>query len=289
MLSVDQIAQFERDGFLVLPEFESPEECAALRARANELVERFEPTSEQTTFTTDDTRRRYNDEFLDSAYGIWCFFESDAFDSGGSLSVDKAMAINKIGHAMHDLDSVFETFTYTSRLASVARDIGFADPLVVQSMYIFKQPYIGGEVGCHQDATFLYTEPITVTGFWFAIEDSTLDNGCLWVEPGGHRGPLRRLNRRVDGKADLVFEELSAEPLPTPPDGLVPVVVPGGTMVILHGLLPHWSDANRSPVSRHAYTVHCIDATSLYPSFNWLQRPQEHPLRSLCDVARASV
>jgi phytanoyl-CoA hydroxylase len=54
-------------------------------------------------------------------------------------------------------------------------------------MYIFKQPGIGGEVGCHQDATFLYTDPITVTGFWFAIEDATLENGCLWAAPGGHR------------------------------------------------------------------------------------------------------
>ena len=70
-------------------------------------------------------------------------------------------------------------------------DIGMADPLAIQSMYIFKQPHIGGEVGCHQDATFLYTEPMSVTGFWFAIEDATVENGCLWAQPGGHRGPLR--------------------------------------------------------------------------------------------------
>ena len=63
-------------------------------------------------------------------------------------------------------------------------------------MYIFKQPRIGGEVGCHQDATFLYTDPMTVTGFWFAIEDATLDNGCLWAEPGGHTGPLRQVFKR---------------------------------------------------------------------------------------------
>ena len=61
----------------------------------------------------------------------------------------------------------------------------------------------------------------------------------------------------------------------------MPIVVPAGTMVVLHGLLPHWSDVNRSPVSRHAYSLHCISAAAEYPSTNWLQRPPELPLRRL--------
>ena len=90
---------------------------------------------------------------------------------------------------MHDLDPVFEAFTYTRELATVAADIGLTDPLAVQSMYLFKQPRIGGEVRCHQDATFLYTDPVTVTGFWFAIQDATIDNGCLWAAAGRAPGP----------------------------------------------------------------------------------------------------
>jgi ectoine hydroxylase-related dioxygenase (phytanoyl-CoA dioxygenase family) len=43
---------------------------------------------------------------------------------------------------------------------------------------------------------FLYTDPISVNGFWFAIEDATLENGCLWAAPGGHQGPLRQLFKR---------------------------------------------------------------------------------------------
>jgi phytanoyl-CoA hydroxylase len=159
-------------------------------------------------------------------------------------------------------------------------------------MYIFKQPHIGGEVGCHQDAPFLYTDPISVTGFWFAIEDATLDNGCLWAQPGGHRGPLRRVYQRVedtgDGDGLTRFVELDDTPLPDPPDGLVPLVAPAGTMIVLHGLLPHWSDVNRSPVSRHAYSLHCISASADYPSWNWLQRPPELPLRRLDQVSLAS-
>jgi phytanoyl-CoA hydroxylase len=148
-------------------------------------------------------------------------------------------------------------------------------------MYIFKQPRIGGEVGCHQDATFLYTEPITVTGFWFALEDATLENGCLWAAPGGHQGPLRRLFKRTPDGHSTVFEALDDTPLPTPPDDLVPLEVPAGTMVVLHGLLPHWSDVNRSDRSRHAYSLHCISAAAQYPAWNWLQRGPAMPLRPL--------
>jgi phytanoyl-CoA hydroxylase len=56
-------------------------------------------------------------------------------------------------------------------------------------------------------------------------------------------------------------------------------------MVVLHGLLPHWSDINRSPNSRHAYSLHCISAAAEYPAWNWLRRPAGMPLRSLAEVA----
>jgi phytanoyl-CoA hydroxylase len=288
MLTDEQVAQFHRDGFLVIPDFVDADAIAELRARATEIVEAWEPTGERTVFTTEQQERVSNREFLASGDTTWCFFEEDAFGPDGELTQPKELSINKLGHAMHDLDPVFERFTYTPRLAEVATDIGLVDPVVLQSMYIFKQPSIGGEVGCHQDATFLYTDPITVTGFWFALEDATLENGCLWAAPGGHLTGLRQLFKRTGGMTDddgTVFEVLDATPLPTPPDELVPLEVEAGTLVILDGLLPHWSDANRSPKSRHAYTVHCISAAAEYPDWNWLRRGPAMPLRRLASVA----
>lgn len=287
MLSPEQIAQYDRDGFLVVPDFATPEACAELRARAVEIVDEWEPGAARTTFTTiqDDSPR--NEEFLGSGGITWCFFEEEAFGPDGELRQAKELSINKIGHAMHDLDPVFERFTYTPRLAEVAADIGLPDALALQSMYIFKQPGIGGEVTCHQDATFLYTDPISVTGFWFALEDATLENGCLWALPGGHRTTLRQVFKRTGAMTDhdgTVIETLDPTPLPTPPGDLVPLEVPAGTMVILHGLLPHWSDANRSGRSRHAYTLHCIAESADYPAWNWLQRPAGMPARRLDSV-----
>lgn len=294
MLTPEQVADYERDGFLVVPDFLAPAECARLRARAVETVEAWEPSTERTVFTTNEQERRSNQEFLDSGATTWCFFEEEAFDADGELRQPKALSINKIGHAQHDLDPVVRDVVDGAGFGEVAADLGLGEMLALQSMYIFKQPSIGGEVTCHQDATFLYTEPITVTGFWIAVEDATLDNGCLWAEPGGHRGPLRQLfkrNRPDDPAAadGTVFEQLDTTPLPTPPGDvnspgdtrLVPLPVAAGTLVVLHGLLPHWSGPNRSGVSRHAYSLHCISATADYPAWNWLQRPATMPLRTV--------
>ena len=280
-----QIEQYHRDGFLVIEGFADARACAELQDAANQIVADFQPSGERTIFTTTEQERVSNVEFLASGAGMWCFFEEEAFDESGQLRASKDLSINKIGHAMHDLDPTFERFSYRPELAGVAADIGLADALALQSMYIFKQPLIGGEVACHQDATFLYTDPMTVTGFWFAIEDATLENGCLWAKPGSHRTSLRKVFKRAGGDADgTMFEELDPAPLPSPSD-LVPLEVRAGTMVILHGLLPHWSDINRSPKSRHAYSLHCISAAAEYPEWNWLRRPADMPLRSLAEVA----
>ena len=76
------------------------------------------------------------------------------------------------------------------------------------------------------------------------------------------------------------FEELDPTPLPEPgSEALLPLETPAGTMVLLHGLLPHWSGPNRSDRSRHAYSVHCIDGTARYPDGNWLRRGPDLPLR----------
>jgi phytanoyl-CoA hydroxylase len=278
-LTPTQVEQYGRDGFLVLPGFATVDACRELRAAAEAIVDRFEPDEQRSVFTTDEQERVSDAAFLRSGSRVHCFFEEEAFDEHGALRQDKALSINKIGHAMHDLDPVFESFSYTPALAGVATDLGLTDALALQSMYIFKQPHIGGEVGCHQDATFLYTDPITVTGFWFAIE----------AAPGGHRTGLRRVFQRA-GATDhdgTVFDMLDDAPLPSPAE-LVPLEVQAGTLVVLHGLLPHWSDVNRSATSRHAYSLHCISGDAEYPAWNWLQRPASMPLRSLQRTAVAA-
>ncbi len=276
MLNDEQRARYQRDGYLVLPDFKSAQEIAAVRERAGQIVDAFDPGAGAGIFTTQDQSTATDDYFLQSDNTIRCFFEEEAFDEQGRLRQDKSLSINKIGHALHDLDPVFERFSRDPKLAPVARDLGLAEALVWQSMYIFKQPGIGGEVRWHQDATFFETTPISVTTFWFALEEATLDNGCLWVQPGGHRTPMRE---RFVREGDQVRME-KLDDTPWPDDRVaVPVEVAAGTLVCFHGLLPHYSAPNRSAASRHAYTLHATDGRTEYSPHNWIQRDAGLPVR----------
>jgi len=270
-----ELEQYQRDGFLVLEGFVAANTCELLRARAAELVTEFDPGGTISVFSTTAQNHVRDNYFLESGDKIRFFFEEDAFFEDGTLKQSKERSINKIGHALHELDPVFSEFSKTPEIKALVADLSIESPLLLQSMYIFKQPKIGGEVTCHQDSTFLYTEPQDIAGLWFALEDATIENGCLWAIPDGHKLGLK--SRWVRTATGMEFEIFDSSPWRE--DRLVPLEVSQGSLIILDGLLPHKSLANRSSKSRHAYSLHVINGNSRYPENNWLQRSVEMPLR----------
>lgn len=130
----------------------------------------------------------------------------------------------------------------------------------------------------HQDASFLHTEPLgRLLGVWIALEDATLENGCLWFIPGSHTsGVSRRMVRAPAGTRFLGAEPERDHSL------FVPTPVRRGALVLIHGEVVHKSEQNRSARSRHAYTFHLMEASgTTWSHENWLQPTAELPFPPL--------
>jgi phytanoyl-CoA hydroxylase len=262
---------FDANGFLIIADFYASAECDKLIERAAQLSRSFDYKGHASIFQTNEQARTSDDYFLASGDNISFFFEKDAFDEKGNLRQPIENSLNKIGHAMHDLDPVFEAFSRSPQIKKLALDLELNNYVIIQSMYIFKHAKIGGLVDVHQDSTFLYTEPDSCIGLWFALEDATIENGCLWAKPGGHLTSLRQRFHRK-GAGGNTMDKLDSTPMSI--DDMQPLQVKKGTCIVLHGLLPHYSLPNTSGRSRQAYSIHAINKNVAYAKDNWLQRTQ---------------
>ena len=264
---------FDENGYLVIEGFLSEEKCKEAMTEIKKLIDAHEPDpTTMTVFSTTTHDQRKSQYFRDSADKISFFYEKDAVKDG-KLVVPKENSINKIGHALHEKVPLFSEITFSPLIQEICKFLGYVDPCVPQSMAILKPPKIGGEVTSHQDATFLYTEPETLMGFWVPLEDATKENGCLWGVPGSHKWPLFKRYKHDEEKNEEYMEVI------TPPqdkdEDHVPIEMKRGSLVIFPGHFVHKSYPNTSDKSRFAYTWHLYDCgKSKWSKDNWLQRPE---------------
>lgn len=289
--------------------------------RMRELIDGWDPM-ELVVFRTDSKQvdaQAQSDYFLDSGDGIAFFLEPAAVDEEtGALAdhVPKHEALNKVGHGLHMADPVFKAYSTSPRVAALTRLLGWQQPVLPQSMYIFKQPHDGAEVTSHQDSTFLFTTPRqTCLGLWLALEDATLDNGCVWARPGSHTEPVRRHFQRnpahfggKDGGSgdksapQMIFHDFEDDMAlgPAPWEGALPPGVPEdqaardagfvpfeckkGDLVLIHGQVDHLSLKNTSAKSRHTFQLHLVEGpdegVEWHPK-NWLQLSGGRPFLKL--------
>jgi phytanoyl-CoA hydroxylase len=138
-------------------------------------------------------------------------------------------------------------------------------------MYILKEAEYGAEVSPHQDSTFLWSDAPSCTGFWIALDDATLENGCLWAIPGSHKGEVRtRFVLSEDGQ-DLSFQPNIGNTWDVwPKSSFTPLPVVSGTLVLIHGALVHMSLENASKNARHIYSWHVVSADQKFSDRNWM-------------------
>ena len=135
---MDQKEQFHHQGYLILENFATAEECRELMDRGRELAEQFDYRGHASIFQTEEQSRVSDDYFLNSGGNISFFFEKDAFTKEGEHRQVIFHSLNKIGHALHERDPVFRKFSRSPKLVALASAVGLNDDFLIQSIRIFK-------------------------------------------------------------------------------------------------------------------------------------------------------
>ena len=131
----------------------------------------------------------------------------------------------------------------------------------MQSMLFFKPAGLQGQAW-HQDERFIPTRDRSLVGAWIALDDATVDNGCLWVLPGSHRTGMIYPTCAHDRPDEF---DHSDEAYGFDDSDAIPVEVAAGTVVFFNGYLLHRSFRNRSSGTRMALVNHYMNAWSLLP------------------------
>ncbi|KAF8373669.1 hypothetical protein PRIPAC_80098, partial [Pristionchus pacificus] len=279
--------EFAENGYALVENVFNDEEIAEMKEAIKQIVEDFDfDNLPKSIFATSDEKKHAKDEyFVESGAEVRGFFEEGALNENGEVIVQKQFALNKVGHALHWLNPVFKKYSFHAKLKEIMKNLDFEVPQIVQSMYIFKQPRIGGLVNEHIDATFLRANPIgNLVGLWIALDDATEENGCLHFVPGSHKTTTADYSFvRTYKKEGPMVEFRGPKPDYT---GLpfVPVPVKKGSLVLIHGLCVHKSESNTSDKTRHAYTMHILESKGAqWLKENWLQQTPTYSFPNLFD------
>ena len=128
--------------------------------------------------------------------------------------------------------------------ADLCHDLIGPDARLYWEQSVYKQPHSAEPILWHQDNGYTYVEPQAYLTCWVALTDATLENGCVWVLPGVHRG-----GTVAHEDTPIGFQCCSDPP------GAVAVPVKAGSVVVFSSLTPHATGYNTTDETRKAYIL----------------------------------
>ena len=238
MLSEEQVAQYRRDGFIVVENLLSEPDLDTIRKRIVDIAEgRTDFPEKYMEFEPDADRTRHLDNF------------------------------RKLNHCA-EFDQVFLDHARNPGILDVVESLIGPDIKLMGDQFFLKPPG-GVEKTYHQDSPYFTIEPMDLTSSWAAMDDVTLENGCLWVVPGSHKGgPLAHSQPWIVGDRedkcvpDSAFDR-SKE---------VSITMKAGSVSFHHSLLLHRSGPNNTQHRRRGLASHYMSARS-----RWTGPPEEMP------------
>ena len=170
----------------------------------------------------------------------------------------------RCAHLMHP---GFEEIARDDRLLDAVESLIGPNIRIVICQGLYKPPHTGGEIGWHQDDYYFRVDkPDAVVSCWLTFDDATVDSGCMWVIPGGHKRMLS--HQTVPSGSGYYMPD-------TDETDAVAIELKRGQCMLHHGLMPHRTLANTSASHRRALAIHYMDATA-NPSESRQREPAEN-------------
>ncbi len=244
-----QAQQWDEDGFFIVRGFAAPDVGEAMRERAIEIS------------------RRARGEVVHDGFVVTPEENLAAAVQAGAPAEQRVSKIFRLHR-----DGPFRAFIESPRILELGRRLLGPNLDCFLSQFIFKNPAAWGQPW-HQDAFYFPFDRTPQVGFWLAVTEATLENGCLWVLPGSHREPVhehvpdRRPSANV-GYVEIVDQDFGGEQ---------PVTMSAGDLLVFHSHLMHRSKDNRSDHVRAAMVYHLAEhgtqASSSTPVNDWMCLP----------------
>src|ERR687885_1261092 len=224
-----QKARFDRDGFITIPNLLSPEQLAALRARIDQALSGAEP--------------QFGDFDIQ--------WEPAVKDDP---TVPREQRIRVMFHLCHRDHFFWEHATRPEILDVIENLLGPDIKLYTDQLFV-KPPHHGSDVAYHQDSAYWPIDPPALITCWVAIDEATVENGCVHVIPGSHRMPVEHRDRTETQSRGILPAEVDVS-------REVPVSLPAGGAMFHHSLLIHRSHPNSSPRYRRGLATIYLSANS---------------------------
>jgi phytanoyl-CoA hydroxylase len=238
-LTPEQQRQYAEHGFLVFPRLFAREEIDGWLRRLEELV-----LAE------------------DRSTGIRMQVEP-AVTRGDVAAPDPLAALRKV-EGLVEHDGVFRALATHPRLLEPLTEILGPDIKLFRDALMMKPPQHGSAKPYHQDSAYWSIDPPDLCSAWIALDDATLENGCMRVIPGSHRHGVVEHRHLEDFQVDEETLDRSGE---------VSVPLEAGGVLLFHSLLLHATSPNRSHRARRAMICSYMSARSRYTGKPGTQPP----------------
>lgn len=233
-LSDEQLRQFREEGYLVIPDLLSPQEVQKTREGFTRLISEAGPEGKHPS-------------------GLIVNYEK-SFDLTGKTAEQREIGLRKLQN-FAERDAKFWDQVRHPRITALLDDVLGPGAQLLQSMALVKPPEIGVAKDWHQDVAYFPVTPLNeVVGFWIAIDDATLENGCMEVVPRSHK---LGLVQHVQGPTGWRL------PDPTVAlyrDRVLKLPMKAGSSLLFSSLVFHFTDHNRSKLRRRALQYHYVSA-----------------------------